>query len=173
MAGKNDMKKSSPKAADKTAAADPGATLNKAQAEYQRYLQRMAKQPQGSTIPGYVAVPAGVDGMPSWAVPPSMATMMPGGAGVAMHPGVPQQSSLTESLGSTIRLGVDLINAALAGGARVLNGMAGGTYGYEHSGHHGGGCGCGDCGCDCCADDCCGTDCCGCTCCQPGVGSCC
>ena len=68
--------------------------------------------------------------------------MMPGGgAGVAMHPGVPQQSSLTESLGSTIRLGVDLINAALAGGARVLNGMAGGTYRYEHSGHDDGGCG--------------------------------
>lgn len=174
MPGKDEAKKAAPKAAERSAeraeGTDASATLNKAQAEYQRYLKRMAGQPSGSTIPGYVAVPVGSDGMPGWGVPPSMAAMMPGGAGAA-HAGVPS-ASLTDSLGNTIRLGIDLVNATLAGGAYVLNGlMGGGSYGYEHS-HHGG-CGCGGCGCDCCADECCGTDCCGCECCQPGVGSCC
>jgi hypothetical protein len=71
--------------------------------------------------------------------------------------------SLTDRLGTTIRLGVDLLNAVLASGASALGG---GTS--AHWGGHGCGCGCerGDhCGYDCCevmAGECC----------RPGVHGC-
>jgi hypothetical protein len=148
------------------------ASMNKAQAEYQRYLKRMQGQNQGG-MQGHIAMPAGHEGVPGWAIPPSVA-MLPHGSGgyyAAMPPGGPHgQGSLTDSLGSTIRLGVDVINAALAGGVRLLNGISGAAYGYGERGHGHHGCGCGG---HCGGDDCCGSDCCGCECCQPGVGSCC
>lgn len=130
---------------------------NKAQAEFQKYLKRM--QAQGG-IPGFM-MPSGGAG---WAVPPSV-TMMSGGGHFAPshHP----EGSLTTRLGSTLRLGVDVLNAVLAGGVHFLNGVSGAAYGEQ--GYHQS-CGCGD---DCCGNDCCGNDCCGCECCQPGVGSCC
>jgi hypothetical protein len=153
------------------------ASMNKAQAEYQRYLKRMQGQNQGG-MQGYIAVPAGNEGVPGWAVPPSVAMLTNGSGGyyAAMPQGGPHgQGSLTDSLGSTIRLGVDVINAALAGGVRLLNGISGAAYGHREHGHgrQGCGCGCNSCGDDCCGSDCCGSDCCGCECCQPGVGSCC
>jgi len=127
---------------------------NKAQAEFQKYLKRMQEQ---GAIPGFI-MPGGPSG-PGWAVPPSVA-MLPGGFAPQHHP----EGSLTTRLGSTLRLGVDVLNAALAGGVRFLNGVSGAAYG-EYGAE--GGCGCG------CADNCCGSDCCGCECCQPGVGNCC
>jgi hypothetical protein len=154
------------------------ASLNKAQAEHQRYLKRMQEQHQGG-MQGFMALPAGNEGVPGWAVPPSVAMLPHGAKGyyAVMPQGGPHgHGSLTHSLGSTIRLGVDVINAALAGGVRLLNGVSGAAYGYGEHGHQGCGCGCGcggGCGDDCCGDDCCGTDCCGCECCRPGVGSCC
>jgi hypothetical protein len=152
------------------------ASMNKAQAEYQRYLKRMQGQNQGG-MQGYIAVPAGNEGVPGWAVPPSVAMLTNGSGGyyAAMPQGGPQgHGSLTDSLGSTIRLGVDVINAALAGGVRLLNGISGAAYGYGEQGYGHQGCGCScNSGGDCCGDDCCGSDCCGCECCQPGVGSCC
>jgi hypothetical protein len=164
---------------DKNAAAPAdvaSASMNKAQAEYQHYLKRVQGQNPGG-MQGYIAMPAG-EGVPGWAVPPSVAMLAhgPGGYYAAMPQGGPHggQGSLTHSLGSTIRLGVDVVNAALAGGVRLLNGISGAAYGHgeQGHGHHDCGCGCNS-GCDCCGDDCCGSDCCGCECCQPGVGSCC
>ena len=150
------------------------ASINKAQAEYQRYRKRMQGQNHGG-MQGYVAMPAGNEGVPGWAVPPSVA-MLTNGSGeyyAAMPQAGPHgQVSLSDSLGSTICLGVDVINAALAGGVRLLNGISGAAYGHGEHGHHGCGCGCQSSG-DCCGDDCCGSDCCGCEGCQPGVGSCC
>jgi hypothetical protein len=101
---------------------------NKAQAEFQKYMKRM--QAQGG-IPGFMMPGGG----PGWAVPPSL-TMMPGGGYFAAAPqGHHPEGSLTTRLGSTLRLGVDVLNAALAGGVRFLNGVSGaayGEYGHEH-----------------------------------------
>src|SRR4051794_38602260 len=111
------------------------ASINKAQAEHQRYLKRMQGQQQGgmqSGMQGFMALPAGNEGVPGWAVPPSVAMLPHGAKGyyAVMPQGAPHgQGSLTHSLGSTIRLGVDVINAALAGGVRLLNGVSGAAYG--------------------------------------------
>jgi hypothetical protein len=176
MAKKPDDKKPDDKNASAPVDA-ASASMNKAQAEYQHYLKRMQGHNQGG-MQGYIAVPAGNEGVPGWAIPPSVAMLPNGSAGY--YAAMPQggshgQGSLTHSLGSTIRLGVDVVNAALAGGVRLLNGISGAAYGYgeQGHGHQGCGCGCNSCGDDCCGDDCCGHDCCGCECCQPGVGSCC
>lgn len=142
---------------------------NKAQAEFQRYMKRMQAQPAGaaSAFMTPVSFLSGGEAMPGWAVPPSVAMLpnTPGSAGffVPMTPGMMSgQGSLTHRLGSTLHLGVDVINAALASGIRLLNGISG-----EES------CGCEACGgsdCGCCGSDCCG----GCeSCCRPSVGSCC
>ena len=183
-------KSSSSDAPAKTHSSDAGApTQNKAQTEFERYMKRMETQQPGSA-PAFMmpfAVTPGNEGVPVWAVPPSVA-MLPQGSGspgffAAMpHGGTQGQSSLTSSLGATIRLGVDVINAALAGSVRLLNGISGAAYGYGepgygHSNYAHSGCGCHAscdcCGDDCCGDDCCGDDCCGCECCNPGVGTCC
>jgi hypothetical protein len=133
---------------------------NKAQAEFEKYMKRM--QAQGG-VPGFM-MPGG-EGMPGWAVPPSVAMFPRGGPGyfAPIAPaGEMGTGSLTASLGSTLRLGVDVLNAALAGGVRFLNGVSDAAYGErEH-------CDCGGCN-----DDPCGSDCCDCECCHPSVGNCC
>jgi hypothetical protein len=144
------------------------ATQNKAQAEFQKYIRRM--QAQGG-IPGFI-MPGG-EGAPGWAIPPSVAMFPRGGAGyfAPMASGGGFGGGSLTSIGSTLRLGVDVLNAALAGGVRFLNGVSGAAYGEQD--YAGGGCGRG-CGCGGgCGDSCCGSDCCGCECCQPGVGNCC
>ena len=75
---------------------------------------------------------------------------------------------LSEGIGTTLRLGVDLLNAALFNSAKILGGFTG-TYGYGHHDDGGYGCGCESC----CEPSCCQPDCCGCECCNPGVGNCC
>lgn len=135
---------------------------NKAQVEFERYMKRMREQG------GRFAMPGG----PGWAVPPSVA-IMPGPGGRGFFAALPQdggfgEGSLTHRLGATLRLGVDVVNAALAGGVRFLNGVADIAYGEPDYAHAHGGCGC-----DCCEDSCCGQDCCGCECCRPSVGTCC
>ncbi len=108
--------------------------------------------------------------MPGWAVPPSVA-MMPGYGPFGPSGEMAGSGSLTHRLGSTLRLGFDVVNAALAGGVRMLNGISDLGYGYAVSAYDHEGCGCDDC----CRDDCCGCDCCDCCepCCHPGVGNCC
>jgi len=180
MAKANEVPKSTPADSAKSSPADAStASLNKAQIEYQHYLNRMKGQQPGS-VPAFMvpmAVPAGSEAMPGWAVPPSVAMLAhasgsPGFFAAVPHGGAPGQSTLTSGLGSTFRLGVDVINAALAGSVRLLNGISGGAYGYGEPGYGHHGCGC-HASFDCCGDDCCGDDCCGCECCRPGVGTCC
>jgi hypothetical protein len=143
------------------------AAPNKAQAEFEKYMKRM--QAQGG-VPGFM-MPSG-EVVPGWAVPPSVA-MMTGSAGGFTQPASSAGSALGDTLGSTLRLGVDVINAMLAGSVRFLEGVSGAAYGG--SGYSADGCGCGGgCGCnDCCGASCCGTSCCECDCCQPSVGTCC
>jgi hypothetical protein len=165
----HDMAKSSP------GDAAPAASLNRAQAEFQRYVTRMQTQ-QPARAPAFMmpmAMPAGQDAMPGWAVPPSVAMLPFGGGSPGFSPAMPSEGatgdgSLTRRLGSTIRLGVDVVNLLLAGGVRLLGGMSDAAYGYGGQ-EHGHSC----CGCDCCGHDCCGYDCCGCECCRPSVGTCC
>jgi hypothetical protein len=166
----------------KPASAEAAASMNKAQAEFQRYMNRIhAQQPGGA--PAFM-MPAGFapgsEGMPAWAIPPSIAMLpqAPGSPGffMPMPPaGGAGDGSLTTLLGSTFRLGIDVVNAALTGGVRLLNGMSGAAhvYGAQDCGHAG--CGCPACRQSCCGNDCCGYDCCGCCeeCCHPGVGTCC
>jgi hypothetical protein len=132
------------------AAAGPDTTPNKAQAEFDKYTKRMQAQQAG---PASAAAPPG--GL-SWAVPSSVTMLPRHGDGGTSPPG-----SLADSIGTSLRLGVDVVNAALAGGVRLLGGFSA-AYGHE------------DCGCEsCCEPSCCEPDCCGCECCDPGVGSCC
>lgn len=159
--------------AKSTTAAGP----NKAQVEFDKYAQR--RREQAATGPEVAA--AGLfpgEGL-TWAVPlgVGMAPAFP--SGPAPGPGRPGPGDaglgdafggLTESIGTTVRLGVDLLNAALSSGVKILGGFTG-AYGHGHYE---------DCGCgsgyvceSCCEPSCCEPDCCGCECCHPGVGSCC
>jgi hypothetical protein len=129
---------------------------NKAQAEFDKYKQRAQAQQVG-----VAGAPFPESGL-SWAVPPSVA-MMPR---YVNGPGMMPPGSLVDSIGTSLRLGIDVINAALAGGVRMLGGFA---DAYRHEG-----CGCEKCRePSCCEESCCEPDCCGCECCHPGVGSCC
>ena len=103
---------------------------------------------------------------PGWAMPPSMGTLPNYPLGFPYGPQGFQQphpiGSLTERLGESVRLGIDLLNAVLASGAGALRGgMA--AYPSDPWGAPGGGC------------DRCGYDCCGVMdgeCCRPGVHGC-
>jgi hypothetical protein len=130
-------------------------------------------------IRGYqaVAYPAGFpqDGgiVAGWALPPSVTMLPQSSAPAGVYTSAPSAGSLTDQLGSTLRLGVDAINAVLVGGIRVLTGFS--AYGGDEcSCHRTGGCSCCSC-CDPCQTEC-GYDCCcefGEVCCQPSVGRCC
>lgn len=114
--------------------------------------------------------------MPPWPTPPSFSlSQPPQGWGMLPQPSVVQSAPLavgplSDRLGSTLRLGIDVINMALAGSLRLLGGI--GSGGHEHccGGVHGyGG--------HACAEQCGGYDCC-CAfehdhCCTPSVGNCC
>jgi hypothetical protein len=129
---------------------------NKAQAEFDKYRKRVQGQQVSMT-----GAPFPESGL-SWAVPPSM-TMLPR---YESGPGMMPQGSLFDSIGTSLRLGIDVVNATLAGGVRLLGGF---SDAYRHEG-----CGCDSCReLSCCEESCCEPDCCGCECCHPGVGSCC
>ena len=134
------------------------AAPNKAQAEFDKYARRRDAQ-AGGPFPG--------DGL-SWNVPlgAGMAHVNLGGpqAGQAVRDVERAAGNVADGLGTTVRLGVDLLNAALFNGVKILGGFTG-AYGAQHG--HG-------CGCDsCCEPECGEPDCCGCDPCHPGVGSCC
>jgi len=144
--------------------AGAGKTDNTAAAEFARYKARLAEGAMPMMMP--VMMPPGgmsAAGMPSWAVPPSLAAF--GAPAQAAGGGV---RSIGEGLGSTVRLGIELLNAVLASSAGALGGAAMMLpQGEQRWGEHGCGCG-GHCGC--------GTDCCaafGCQCCEPGIHGCC
>jgi hypothetical protein len=156
----------------------PPAAPNKAQAEFERYTERRAKAAAAG------AAPAAAGALPSSPFPGEGLTWTaPLGVGMApVHMAGPHHGpghhgggaaavgELAEGLGTAARLGVDLLNAALANSVKILGGFTS-AYGYGHE--EGRGCG-GGCGCDsCCEPSCCQSDCCGCDCCHPGVGNCC
>lgn len=176
----------------------------KAQSEMDRFRARRtsdfgsmaasASQPFAGPVQwAYVAPPPGAGH--GWPLPPSVVQMgPPPGLGGPSFPGgaAPGLQAAADTvggrLGSTLGLGVDVLNAVLAGSIGLLQRFSAG-YGYASpaggcgcggscgcGGGHGGGCGCGG-GC---GDPCmtgCGYDCCcavGCdTCCNPSVGNCC
>jgi hypothetical protein len=176
-----------PEARRKTAAAP----RSRAQAEFDRYRTRMTRAATGmagaagfagppafsiggaaaAVPPGWAAGPAAMVGSPWGGEQPYGGVGFPYGALPAPPPLPP--NSLTERLRYTLRLGVDVVNATLSGGLRVLGGVsdaaswAGGMYASSRGYHHHHGCGCqSSCGCDCCTscDPCChsGVSSCGC-----------
>jgi len=170
---------------------ESGDSANKAKSEFERYKARLGTiQPmqagimQAGMVMPFGAFPAGA---PGWAIPPSVSAMAttvppvyPAAVGGAPPPGFGGRSlgsgSLIGQLMETVRLGVGLLNAALASGTTSLSGLymvgQGGGYGPSYGGHE---CGCG-CSCSCCEPSCCCPSCCEptfCTpSCSPGVHGC-
>ena len=152
--------KPAPEGAPATPAPAAGATA--AQEAFGKYKARLAGGPVAMpAMPGW--------GMPGWGMPPSMGALPgypPGYPYAAPGPERPHpMGSLAERLGATIRLGVDLFNAALARGASELGGGMASQWGGPWGGH----------GCGCERGDRCGYDCCevmGNECCRPGVHGC-
>lgn len=142
----------------------PEAGAAAAQEAFGKYKARLAGGP--------MAMPAMAGWeMPGWGMPPSMGALPgypPGYPYAASGPERPHpMGSLAERLGATVRLGVDLFNAALARGVSELGGGMASQWGGPWGGH---GCGCG-----CERGDRCGYDCCevmGNECCRPGVHGC-
>jgi len=184
--------KSPKETASKAESRRRAAPRNQAQAEFDRYKTRVGAAARAAAPGGGFAGPPafsiGAGAIPGWGGGPTMMVGSPwggdapyGGMGLpygalTAPPPVPPDS-LTERLRYTMRLGVDVLNATLAGGLRVLGGVsemanwAGGMYASQRGyGQGHGGCGCGhaSCGCDDCCDSCChpGVSSCGCDCCR-------
>lgn len=135
----------------------PASGAAAAQEAFGKYKARLAGGP--------VAMPV----MPGWGMPPSMGALPGYPLGYPYAASGPERphpmGSLTERLGATIRLGVDLLNAVLARGATGLGGGMAAHPGASWGGH----------GCGCEHGDRCGYDCCevmGNGCCRPGVHGC-
>jgi hypothetical protein len=121
-------------------------------------------------------------GAPGWAMPPSFAPMQPAPGMAWPDPGQVAQAgqaagAVAGRLGETFRLGIDVLNAALASAVSAMGGFAaaapGWGYGHhDHHGHHHGDCGCG-CGGGCGCGSCCEPSCCCDSCCNPNVCGCC
>ena len=148
---------------------------SKAQAEFARYKRRVegAAAAEGPAAP--FGSPLAPGAIPAWSLQPALPLAGPpdaGGYGWRRAPaaGVGATGSLVEGMGTTIRLGVDVLNAALASSLRMLNGV-GETVGLLTWGDDQDSC------CDCCGHhghDCCsGMSCGSCGCCEPSVGTCC
>jgi hypothetical protein len=145
---------------------------NKAQVEFGQFKARVGSPPPATgTMSASFGAPFGFTAsgpVPAWAFPPSLAALppTPGGAGAVPTPGM-MAGSLGERLNTTLGLGLELLNAGLAGGIRLLSGLSGVASGL---GAHHGACGCGHAEhatCDCCCVMGAHGDC------QPSVGSCC
>jgi hypothetical protein len=158
-------------------------TESKAAAEFERFKAARAAAEgattgttPSSTSTGATGLPPPMTGLPPWAMPPSFSLPQPpqGWGAMLPQPGIVQPApvavgSIGDRLGSTLRLGIDVINMALAGSLRLLGGYSG------HAQHgYGGQCGCGG---HSGAGHCGGHDCCHVfehdACCTPSVGNCC
>jgi hypothetical protein len=147
---------------------------SKAQAEFARYKDRVG---EGATRAAAFASRLPTSAVPAWSLQPPLpgpppAAGGPVGWGTPTGPASVDTQSVTQSLGTTIRLGVDVLNAALSSSLTMLGGGVGAAWRAES-------CGCGG-GCDCCGScecDCCDVFDCGCGCgygsCEPSVGTCC
>lgn len=157
---------------------------SKAQAEFARYKDRVEGAATGAASAASFASPLPRGAVPAWSLQPSLVAPGPPGAGpgawVSEPPSTGVPPPITQGLGTTIRLGVDVLNATLSSSLRLLSGV-GETVGVLAWPGTSASCGCGSCGCGSC--DCCGPacDCCcvldcscgGCGCCEPSVGTCC
>lgn len=151
-----------------------GHTPNKAHAEFERYKARLTTmQPTQDAVMMPWGASAG--GMPGWALPPSLAmasSMMPSPyPAMPMPGGYSGSGGLLGRLGETLRLGIEVVNAALGSGLSALGGLYATMPGWGYEPHqygagYGWGCSCG-CSCSCCKPN----DCCSC-CCVPGVHGC-
>jgi hypothetical protein len=158
------MSDSDPTPGGTPATPPPASGAAAAQEAFGKYKARLAGGP--------MAMPA----MPGWAMPPSMGALPnypPGYPFAQQGPERPHpMGSLTERVGATLRLAVDLLNATLASGASALSG---GMAAYYPGGQWGGQWGGQGCGCERCGGDRCGYDCCAVTgseCCRPGAHGC-
>jgi hypothetical protein len=146
----------------------------KAQAEFARFKgQQSAAAGTGSGAA--FASPLPTAAIPAWSLQPPPPPPGPQGYGPGpgqgwgpAAPSAGSSTSIVEGVGTTIRLGVEVLNAALSSSLGMLTGVGDavgwgrGTLGYEDH------CSCGDeCGYDCCCVMGCGG------CCEPSVGSCC
>ena len=169
------MAESKPPSRRRTARAPkPADEASKAQAEFARYKDRV--QETGAAPGASFASPLAMSAIPAWSLQPAPVSPGPPPAGGPGPWGPGAQAgggpaTILQGVGTTIRLGVDVLNAALSSSLMMLGGV-GDAVGWGR-----GTCGCGggcEGGCDCCGGyDCCSLMGCGCGCCEPSVGSCC
>lgn len=157
----------------------PAGPPNQAQAEFERYKARLGGMQAAMIVPW--GMPPG--GVPGWPLPPPAGGPMhgpPGVPGTMPGAGPPGARSLADQLSETVRRGIDLVNAVLGNGARMVAGganLAGAWPGLTQPQGWGGGCGAWGhshgCGCpSCCPPACSCPSCCD-PCCTPGVRNCC
>jgi len=156
----------------------PRRAARTAAAEFRRFKEARAAAaaateggtPPSSPNPAGAGSPSPMGALPPWAMPPSFSLPQPPqGWAMLTQPGVVQPAPLAvgplgDRLGSTLRLGIDVINMALAGSLRLLGRMDDGGHAPGCGGHS-------------CAEHCGGYNCC-CVfehgdCCTPSVGNCC
>ena len=149
---------------------EPSAEATKAQAEFARFKNQVEHPGAAATGPGAsFASPLPSSAIPAWSLRPGpVGPRAPGPGAGSWGSGAPGggggYGSIVSGVGTTIRLGVEVLNAALSSSVQMINGYAVGW-------------GSGSCDCEEC-NPCGGYDCCsvmggGCRCCEPSVGSCC
>ena len=150
---------------------EPAGSQSRAQAEFARYKDRLQQAAGGTSAAFGTPVPSSA--IPAWSLqppPPPPPVSGPPGAPGAWHAGASRgaaSGSVVDGVGSAIRLGIEVLNAALASGLTMLAGANDLVWQGRGVSE-----------CDCCeCDACCGYDCC-CVmgsgrCCEPSVGSCC
>jgi hypothetical protein len=150
---------------------DPAAEATKAQAEFHSYKDRVQQAGVPASGPGAsFASPLPTSAIPAWSLRPGPAAPYgppgpPGAYGAPAPSGAGGgYGAIVDGVGNTIRLGVEVLNAALSSSLQMINSYGGG-WGSDA-------CDCEEC------NPCGGYDCCsvmgsGCGCCEPSVGSCC
>jgi hypothetical protein len=152
-------------------AAEPTPEASKAQAEFARYKDRVSQPAGEATGAGApFASPVAMSAIPAWSLQrPPIASAHGGHRQAppsARAPSGGDYASIIGGVGTTIRLGVEALNAALSSGISMLSGVAEPAgWGQDR------------CGCDVCIAssgyDCCSALGCGSACCEPSVGTCC
>jgi len=113
-----------------TARAKSPAQESKAQAEFARYKDRVG---EGATRAAAFASRLPTSAVPAWSLQPPLpgpppAAGGPVGWGTPTGPASVDTQSVTQSLGTTIRLGVDVLNAALSSSLTMLGGGVGAAW---------------------------------------------
>jgi len=149
-------------------APEPATETSQAQDEFAQYKLRMEQA--GASAGAPFASPLSASAVPAWSLQRPAAGPGPDGHGPAPSGTSAARAggSIVDGVGTTIRLGVEALNAALSSGLQMLNGV-GDAVGWGQE----------SCDCEECnpggpvAYDCCSVMGCGGGCCEPSVGSCC